>query len=172
MGNTACHLAAVTGNCEVILLLLNHGASLRVLDSQGRSPLHLAAWSGQAACVKLLLDNAMDMLNVKTTCRKDKKEMHQQVKDLWKHDQVCTTNEVSRHQCNTGFWEGVADVSNWYVYQMLCGSVRTLTGIQPWYSMNWVSILGRDNADCCNWVQGKFPADKAVEAWSWPLTCI
>jgi len=96
-------LAAVTGNFDVISLLLKHGASIRVLDSQGRSPLHLAAWSGKAATVKLLLDNAMDMLNAKTTCGEDKKQMNQQVKDFWKHDQVCTRNEVSGHHCNTGF---------------------------------------------------------------------
>jgi FOG: Ankyrin repeat len=95
-------LAAVTGNCDVILLLLNHGASLRVLDSQDRSPLHLAAWSGNAACVKLLLDNAMDMLNAETTSREDKTQMHQPSKDLWGHDYVCTRNEVSGQHCNTG----------------------------------------------------------------------
>jgi ankyrin repeat protein len=103
LGNTACHLAAVTGNCDIILLLLKHGASLRVLDSQGRSPLHLAAWSGKAACVKLLLDNAMDMLNAKTRCHEDKNQVHQEVLDLWSHDQVCTKNEVSGHDCNTEF---------------------------------------------------------------------
>jgi ankyrin repeat protein len=96
-------LAAVTGNSEVILLLLKHGASLRVLDSQGRSPLHLAAWSGKAACVKLLLDNAMDMLNAKTTCGEDKKQMQQQAMDLWKSEQVFTSNEVSGQHSNKGF---------------------------------------------------------------------
>ena len=72
----------------------------------------------------------MDMLNAKTGCGEDKKQMHEQVMDLWKHDQVCTRNEVSGHHSNTGFLEDILVVSNWYVYQMLCGSVSILTGIQ------------------------------------------
>ena len=101
--NTACHLVAVTGNCDIILLLLKHGAHLRVLDSQGRSPLHLAAWSGKAECVNLLLDNAMDMLNAKTGCQEEKKQVHQEVLDLWSHDNVCIKNEVSGHRAIRDF---------------------------------------------------------------------
>lgn len=79
------------------MLLLKHGACPRILDPQGRSPLHLAAWSGNAACVKLLLESAMDMLNTKMRRQVAEKQVHHDVMDSWGHDHANIKNQVSGH---------------------------------------------------------------------------
>ncbi|KAJ4444209.1 hypothetical protein ANN_06000 [Periplaneta americana] len=63
VNTSACHLAALKGSSEVLGILLNYGASPRVFDTEGRSPLHLAAWTGDAATMRVLLDKAGDMIN-------------------------------------------------------------------------------------------------------------
>jgi ankyrin repeat protein len=88
-------LAAFTGNTDILQLLLKRGASPQILDLQGRSPLHLAAWSGKAACVKLLLDGAMDMLNCQIRRQKAEKPVHWEVLDSWGHDHAGIRDQVS-----------------------------------------------------------------------------
>jgi ankyrin repeat protein len=95
LGSTACHLAAFTGNTDIISMLLKRGASPRVLDLQGRSPLHLAAWSGEEACVKLLLASAMDMLNCPLRPQEAERQVHWEVLDSWGHDHAGISNQVS-----------------------------------------------------------------------------
>ncbi|XP_023708110.1 transient receptor potential channel pyrexia [Cryptotermes secundus] len=94
LGNTACHLAAFTGNTDILLLLLKRGASPRVLDPHGRSPLHFAAWSGKDECVKLLLHSAMDMLNCPIRRQKAEKQVHLEVLDTWGHDHADIRNQL------------------------------------------------------------------------------
>ncbi len=54
-GNGPLHKAAVSGNSNLLKLLLAHGCSLRCSDALGNTPLHAAAASGQEEAVKLLL---------------------------------------------------------------------------------------------------------------------
>ena len=53
--------AADSGNRQVILALVNAGASLSIGDEAGRMPLYLAAMKGHIEVVKLLLDKGADI---------------------------------------------------------------------------------------------------------------
>jgi len=46
---TPLHTAVQSGYCEVIKILLSHGALVRSCDWEGRTPLHYAAKSGTKA---------------------------------------------------------------------------------------------------------------------------
>ncbi|CAH2057024.1 unnamed protein product, partial [Iphiclides podalirius] len=52
---SACHLAAISGG-DALSLLLKFGAEKHRLDLLGRTPLHLAAFAGNARQVAILLD--------------------------------------------------------------------------------------------------------------------
>ncbi|NP_001129639.1 CASK interacting protein 2 L homeolog [Xenopus laevis] len=54
-GFSALHHAALTGNSELLLLLLETQASVDIKDGNGMRPLHYAAWQGQPEPVRLLL---------------------------------------------------------------------------------------------------------------------
>jgi cytochrome c len=55
-------VAAGTGKEALVLLLLEHGASLNVArDSDGYTPLHAAAQAGRTQVVRLLLDRGADV---------------------------------------------------------------------------------------------------------------
>ncbi|KAL3957828.1 hypothetical protein ACCO45_008406 [Purpureocillium lilacinum] len=53
-GNTAVHLAAVSGSTEIMLELLKRGASVHERNRADNSPLFLATLSGKEACAQLL----------------------------------------------------------------------------------------------------------------------
>ncbi|KAL7956446.1 asparaginase domain-containing protein [Trichoderma compactum] len=53
-GNTAVHLAAVSGNTEIMLELLKRGASVHERNRADNSPLFLATLSGKDDCAQLL----------------------------------------------------------------------------------------------------------------------
>ncbi|KAL7797499.1 asparaginase domain-containing protein [Trichoderma ceciliae] len=53
-GNTAVHLAAVSGNTEIMLELLQRGASVHERNRADNSPLFLATLSGKEDCAQLL----------------------------------------------------------------------------------------------------------------------
>ncbi|CAG5022591.1 unnamed protein product, partial [Parnassius apollo] len=59
---SACHLAALTGG-DALSLLLKFGAEKNRLDRLGRTPLHLAAFAGNARQVAILLDLPEEMQN-------------------------------------------------------------------------------------------------------------
>ncbi|KAJ8710337.1 hypothetical protein PYW07_009703 [Mythimna separata] len=52
---SACHTAALIGG-DALSLLIKFGAEKLRIDKLGRTPLHLAAWAGNARQVALLLD--------------------------------------------------------------------------------------------------------------------
>ncbi|KAM9296221.1 caskin-2 [Gastrophryne carolinensis] len=54
-GFSALHHAALTGNSELLLLLLETQAAVDIKDGNGMRPLHYAAWQGQPEPVRLLL---------------------------------------------------------------------------------------------------------------------
>ncbi|OCT60682.1 hypothetical protein XELAEV_18046703mg [Xenopus laevis] len=54
-GFSALHHAALSGNSELLLLLLEMQASVDIKDGNGMRPLHYAAWQGQPEPVRLLL---------------------------------------------------------------------------------------------------------------------
>jgi len=53
-GNTAVHLAAVTGNVDIVRDLLERGASVHERNKANNSPLFLASLSGKDECAQLL----------------------------------------------------------------------------------------------------------------------
>ncbi|CAK1590891.1 unnamed protein product [Parnassius mnemosyne] len=57
---SACHLAALAGG-DALSLLLKFGAEKHRLDGLGRTPLHLAAFAGNARQVAILLDFPEEM---------------------------------------------------------------------------------------------------------------
>lgn len=54
-GFSALHHAALSGNSELISLLLEAQATVDIKDSNGMRPLHYAAWQGKPEPVRLLL---------------------------------------------------------------------------------------------------------------------
>ncbi|XP_018417050.1 PREDICTED: caskin-2 [Nanorana parkeri] len=54
-GFSALHHAALSGNSELLLLLLDTQAAVDIKDGNGMRPLHYAAWQGQPEPVRLLL---------------------------------------------------------------------------------------------------------------------
>lgn len=60
-GYQPLHLASVTGDPEVALLLLGHGADIEAVDEGGGTPLHVAAYCNNPACVTALLSWKADI---------------------------------------------------------------------------------------------------------------
>lgn len=60
MGNTPLFEACVTGNLELVKLLLDHGAKIDELNSDNNSALHGAALSGNPVLIELFLDKGLD----------------------------------------------------------------------------------------------------------------
>ena len=54
------HMAASTGQTEVVQLLLDHGASINARDSAGRTPLYCAATAVKPDVIEVLLENRAD----------------------------------------------------------------------------------------------------------------
>ncbi len=54
-GRTALHIAADTGNHDVVLMLLRARAHIEAWDKEGRTPLHLAAAAGHRYAVEALV---------------------------------------------------------------------------------------------------------------------
>ena len=59
-GLTPMGWASLTGNTEVMTLLLDRGADVGAADGNGSSPLHHAAYFGWTSAVRLLLDRGAD----------------------------------------------------------------------------------------------------------------
>jgi len=59
------HMAASTGQTEVVQLLLDHGASINARDSAGRTPLYCAATTVKPDVIEVLLENRADP-NIRT----------------------------------------------------------------------------------------------------------
>ena len=57
----ALHIAAQSGNAEIVKLLLEHGAEVDAKNKYGESALHVAARSGNAEIVELLLTHGADL---------------------------------------------------------------------------------------------------------------
>ncbi|KAM4663076.1 caskin-2 [Discoglossus pictus] len=57
-GFSALHHAALSGSCELLLLLLETQAAVDIKDGNGMRPLHYAAWQGRPEPVRLLLKAA------------------------------------------------------------------------------------------------------------------
>ncbi|KAH8432426.1 uncharacterized protein LDX57_010062 [Aspergillus melleus] len=53
---TALQAAAISGNVEIVRMLVDNGADIRDIDRYGQTPLHRAAYHGHEAVVALLLD--------------------------------------------------------------------------------------------------------------------
>ena len=66
-GDTPLHLAAKSGNIDVVQALLDNGAidSINMKNKHGSTPLHLAAKSGKIDVVQALLDNVDRHINMK-----------------------------------------------------------------------------------------------------------
>lgn len=67
-------LTIIRGNAfifrEVVKLLLQYEASTNVVDAKGSSPLHLAAWAGDAEIVRLILTQGPSVPKVNLTVSK------------------------------------------------------------------------------------------------------
>ncbi|KAI4463924.1 ankyrin repeat and sterile alpha motif domain-containing protein 1 [Holotrichia oblita] len=60
---------------DIVRLLLEHDASTNIVDTKGSTPLHLAAWSGNADIARLLL-RGHSMCNVNLTNKDDETALH------------------------------------------------------------------------------------------------
>jgi len=59
--STSLHAAVTTGNVDIALLLLDHGAKVNTLDDEGWSPLHRASRCGRLDVLELLLEQQADV---------------------------------------------------------------------------------------------------------------
>ncbi|XP_013391240.1 ankyrin-1-like [Lingula anatina] len=59
-GQTALHIALLTGNADMVKLLLDSGAEVNAENEDGRTPLYWAAEEGHEDIVKLLLEHGTD----------------------------------------------------------------------------------------------------------------
>ena len=53
-GKTPLHMVAATGNDEIALVLLHHGANVHLKDTGGSTPLHIACYQGSTSIVELI----------------------------------------------------------------------------------------------------------------------
>ena len=53
-GKTPLHMVAATGNDEIALVLLRHGADVQLKDTGGSTPLHIACYQGNTSIVELI----------------------------------------------------------------------------------------------------------------------
>ena len=60
-GGTPLHQAVVKGYKDIVLLLLNEGCPINVVDSKGRSVLHFAARYGQIHMIEMLSEQGLDV---------------------------------------------------------------------------------------------------------------
>lgn len=61
VGSTAVHIAAASGNADLMRLLLQHGGDITVLRSDGMSPVAVAAQVNQLAVLQLLAEHGADL---------------------------------------------------------------------------------------------------------------
>ncbi|KAI5801200.1 ankyrin repeat-containing domain protein [Geopyxis carbonaria] len=66
----AVHIAARCGSVGVLNFLLSRGASVDVVDKDGRKPMHSAAWAGQDECIRLLLLDMPSCIERRSTITK------------------------------------------------------------------------------------------------------
>ena len=59
--SAAIHLAACSGNLNMVTLLLNHNARVELPDAAGRTALHIAAMQGHLEMTSLLLRRGADI---------------------------------------------------------------------------------------------------------------
>ncbi|KAK5992007.1 Ankyrin repeat domain-containing protein 2 [Cladobotryum mycophilum] len=55
------HTAVKHGNCDIVQMLINHGADVNERDSMGRTPIHVAIENQQAEVLMLLLETGIDV---------------------------------------------------------------------------------------------------------------
>ncbi|KAK7190215.1 hypothetical protein PSPO01_03936 [Paraphaeosphaeria sporulosa] len=55
-GRAALHIAAESGDEEIVEILMKHGANTKLLDKQGLDALHYAVEQGHESVVEMLLD--------------------------------------------------------------------------------------------------------------------
>lgn len=79
------HWAALSGNIEVVTLLLDNGAEVDAVDAQGLTALHWAAWQGQPEVARLLVGRgaSVDLVSVAGNTALDRaiSDGHQDVAD-------------------------------------------------------------------------------------------
>uniref|UniRef100_A0A3B3S6F2 Protein phosphatase 1, regulatory subunit 12C n=1 Tax=Paramormyrops kingsleyae TaxID=1676925 RepID=A0A3B3S6F2_9TELE len=63
-GITALHQACIDGSTEMVVFLLEHGASINQADNEGWTPLHVAASCGNLEITDFLLQNGADVCKV------------------------------------------------------------------------------------------------------------
>ncbi|XP_014366738.2 transient receptor potential channel pyrexia [Papilio machaon] len=83
---SACHIAAITGG-EALGLLVKFGAEKHRLDRLGRTPLHLAAFAGNARQVAIMLDFPEEMQDrvesdMSSDAEEDVKKMCPRTRDM------------------------------------------------------------------------------------------
>jgi ankyrin repeat protein len=82
-GDTVLHSACADGDCDMVILLLDHGADLSAVNGEECMPLHVAADHGHVAVVRMLLNAGADM----SACDSlDRTPLHYAA--AWGHDLV------------------------------------------------------------------------------------
>ena len=80
-GRTLAHLAVMRGDVEMVTMLVNKGARLDMVDSEGRTALHHAASLGDRQILELLLSgDGAQLVNIKTKDKSSQTALHLAIK--------------------------------------------------------------------------------------------
>ncbi|KAF6212173.1 hypothetical protein GE061_012694 [Apolygus lucorum] len=112
------HIAAINGDIDILKVLVEAGVDLEWRDSDGRLPLHLAAWAGSSQCTDLILQRKPALINSKVmipgSCQCNPGEgcgwehNHQEVSDLMysvNTEEGVTALHVASMHCQQGIVE-------------------------------------------------------------------
>ncbi|XP_049879814.1 transient receptor potential channel pyrexia-like isoform X2 [Pectinophora gossypiella] len=127
---SSCHFAALAGG-EALALLLKFGAEKHRLDKLGRTPLHLAAWAGNARQMAILLDFPEDMQN-----RVDSDSMSSEAEEDVK--KLCPkTRDLANLRCDLGEVKMLLP-KNWR--DNIDHNCRDITGTIPLIQPGWTPL--------------------------------
>lgn len=62
LGFSALAVAAKEGQTNILLYLLNHGCNVDLMDTKGRTALHIASGAQHGECVKVLLQHGAKII--------------------------------------------------------------------------------------------------------------
>ena len=122
---TALHIAAAANvSRHMIRLLLERGADVEALDSEGRSPLHIAANSGAVSCALLLIEFGANM-NSKTANWYDSTSYGQCLLEAhpWECEYPPISDIYAPSTWSDGRWMTAAlasEVDWWVIDRLLC----------------------------------------------------
>jgi TPR repeat protein len=116
--STPLHGAALTGDAEIAMLLIEAGADENALDKNGSSPLAVAKSLGNEDVAKVLLGHGAKEINKKPRKRRAKSEESKRaVKDESQPEEIIDIDEIFLRDAEKGDVCAMSMVANHYLYE-------------------------------------------------------